>query len=209
MLPAVVFGNTGNMGLAVCQFALGPAAMPFATTVFVVHLIAQGLCAGWMCGRKKRFWKLLLNPALAATVLGILGYIWRIVPPSPVLHIISFLGILCVPLMLVSLGYTLGGIDLSNVSRDWPFVAYRFLFGTGAAIVMAMIFDLDRLSAGVLILQLSMPIAVSTYILVRNEHSRERLGSVIASSHLAALITVPLILAIFRLAGLSPAYGFN
>jgi malate permease and related proteins len=204
---AVVFGNTGNMGLPLARFALGEAAMPLTTVYFLALLVNNfaigvfitqaGRGLGWPAVRQ-----VLQTPALLALWPAIAVNILDIPMPLPAERALGLLSEAMVPVMLLALGVQLRHNGIAKLQRHlvspqvWWVSALRLLGGAGLAILLAPIFGISGEEYRIAVLQTAMPTAVLASI-IATEHNTEPdfvMACVLAST-LLALPTLSILLA--------------
>jgi len=101
-----------------------------------------------------------------------------------------------IPLMLLALGNTLGGLHAHRLPFASGWGAARLALGFGIAYGVATAFGLEGTAKGVLVLQGAMPTAIFSYLFaVRyDRHADDVAGIVLASTILSAL-TLPFLVA--------------
>ena len=77
---------------------------------------------------------------------------------------IRLLGDLMIPLMLLALGHTLGGLRAGNSERAFGLGAARLVIALAVAVGVSRLLGLTGIAQGVLILQGTMPAAVFNYL---------------------------------------------
>lgn len=206
VLLAAAFGNSGNFGLSVTEFAFGKDLVAIALICFVtdnlmmnslgVYLAARGRATGRAAGRQ-----VLLNPALYALPLGLAAHQFGWVPPLPLGRALEMLSRAAVPTMLTVLGMQLAALPFE---RDhWRLVgltaALRLIVAPLIAAAMAGAFGLAGLPRQVSILEAAVPTAVTANIIASRYEAQPNLvaASVLASS-LLSLVTITILLSWLR-----------
>jgi len=106
------------------------------------------------------------------------------------------LGSVAIPLMLLALGYSLGGFRLASIGRAALLGSLRLLLGLGSALIAAQLLGLEGLPRQVLVLQGAMPAAVFNYLLAaRYQRDPEDVAGIVLVSTCIALVTTPALLA--------------
>jgi len=132
----------------------------------------------------------LLGGALNATGLGL---------PPVIAPIADILGNAALPIGLLSVG---AALDLGAARRQAPIIAQNAVLkligvpALGAAILWA--FNVEGITAGVAVLFLASPTAVSGYILAR-QHGGDAplMAGIVTAQTTASLVTLPMVLAVF------------
>ncbi|HEY9281469.1 MAG TPA: AEC family transporter [Eoetvoesiella sp.] len=168
LLPTATFPNAGNLGLPVAQLAFGETGLTVAVTIFAIFSLVQHTLAVWLltwAGRatttQQSGWPRGVAVAcIAAVGLRLLDFSL----PAPVLASARLVGSLTVPLMLLSLGYALATVSRSSIGSGSVVGVIRLAAGAIAGITVTSLIDLPPLIAGVVVLQLLMPVAVVSYL---------------------------------------------
>ena len=195
-LPALTFGNNGNLGLPLALFAFGEAGLALAMAVFVLAAIAQFTLAPSFQSQAPALKTLVTTPVSYGAVIGLVLLATGTSLPVGLGRGISMLGSVAIPLMLLALGYSLGGFRLSGLGRALGYGGLRLLLGFGAAFATVQLLGLEGVSRQVLLLQGAMPAAVFNYLLAAryDRHPQDVAGIVLVSTCLA-LFTTPVLLA--------------
>jgi predicted permease len=163
-LPALMFPNTGNMGLPLSLFAfgqdgLGLAVVYFGCTVTLQFTLGISLSAGSLS-----LSRLVRTPTVYAVAISIILLAFNIQLPAWIDNTISVLGGITIPMMLLTLGVSLAQLKVHEVGRNLLLSCVRLGGGFLIALVIAHVFDLPPMAAGVLIIQSSMPVAVFNFL---------------------------------------------
>lgn len=197
------FGNVGNFGLPIIQFAAGPAALGAATVyflanlvlAFVVCVVAANFSRGLSFGMAAQVFR---TPALIALVPA-LAFNWSgLALPPVVTRPIELLSGALIPTMLVVLGAQLAGAGLPKISPDMLISSgVRLLSGPLLAFATLGWFALPDLEADVGIMQASMPTAVLVSIIaMENDLLPEFVTATVLFSNLVSVITLAVVLAL-------------
>jgi predicted permease len=194
-LPSVVFQNTGNMGLPVCLFAFGDTGLALAIVVFLWVATANFTIGIAIYSGEHHIGRFLRTPLVYATALALVLVLtgWRL--PVWAARTVEILGGLAIPLMLLTLGFSLAGLRVRSLSRGFLVGAMRFVFGFGVGLGVAHAFHLTGVARGVVILQASMPPAVINYMMAeRYRRSPEDVAGVVSVATLLSLVVLPVVL---------------
>lgn len=195
-LPSLMLPNTGNMGLPISLFAFGETglalAIAFSTIITVGHFtIGVSLAAGRASGRE-----LLFSPTLYALAAALAFMASGTAPPQWLTNTIGLLAGLTIPLMLISLGVSLGRMRVSNVRRGLFLGIVRVGGGFVVGVALAALLGLDREAAGILVIQCAMPVAVLNYLFAaRYDGPAEEVAGTVVFSTLLSFVTLPFLLA--------------
>ena len=128
-LPALTLGNTGNLGLPLCLFAFGEEGLGLAVAIYVTNSLLQFTFVPLLHTRVSSLVRTLFTTPM---LYGAVGGPRRAPSACPraglaVATRSSSIGDLLIPLMLMALGNTIGGLKAHNLPRA---------FGLGAARLM-------------------------------------------------------------------------
>ncbi|WP_108260709.1 AEC family transporter [Mangrovicoccus ximenensis] len=196
-LGPLIFGNTGNLGLPLALFAFGPAGFDYAVVVFAVMILWSFTFGVWIVAGGGGFGKVLKEPIVAATVLGAV-FLWQgWKTPAAVTNTLELTGQMAIPLMLITLGVAVARLRPGGVWLAVALSALKIVACAGLGWLLGTAFGLDPVARAVLMLQLSTPIAVTSYMLAEkygaDAHAVAGLVVVSTSMSIAAL---PLLLAL-------------
>ncbi|NQV82210.1 MAG: AEC family transporter [Rhodospirillales bacterium] len=194
-LPALTFGNVGNMGLPLCLLAFGEQGLALAISYFAINVIVM-FSFGVAVAAGAASWRQLARLPVIYAILGALVFLYTgTAPPEWVSSTTRLLGGLTIPLMLITLGVSLAGLGISSLPRSFGLSVLRLLSGFAIGWATAEVFGMEGAVRGVLILQCAMPVAVFNYLfaLKYNNQPEEVAGTVVLSTALSFL-TLPLLL---------------
>ena len=164
-LMPLISGNTGNLGLPLCLFAFGDSGFGYAIIVFSVTSIVAFTIGVWVVAGGGSLKQLLKEPLVASTVFGLI-FMWQgWETPSFLTSSLELIGQIAIPMMLITLGVAVARLKITDVRKSFLISFCKIFFGITAAIMVSFIFDLPKVAIAVLILQFSMPIAVTSYLL--------------------------------------------
>ena len=196
LLPAMTFGNNGNLGLPLALFAFGETGLALAMAVFVFASVTQFTLAPAFQSQAPALKTLVTTPVTYGAMVGLALLASDTQVPIGLARAIEMLGSVAIPLMLLALGYSLGGFRLTAMASALAFGSLRILLGFLAALFAAELLNLEGVSRQVLILQGAMPAAVFNYLLAARygRHPEQVAGIVLVSTGLS-VATIPLLLA--------------
>jgi predicted permease len=195
-LPALTFGNNGNLGLPLALFAFGEAGLGLAMAVFVFSAVSQFSIAPMFQSQAPALRTLVTTPVTYGSLVGLTLLASGAALPVGLARGISMLGSVAIPLMLLALGYSLGGFRLARIGRAALLGSLRILVGLGSAFIAAQLLGLEGLPRQVLLLQGAMPAAVFNYLLAaRYQRDPQDVAGVVLVSTCIALVTTPVLLA--------------
>ena len=197
-----VFGNVGNFGLPISQFAQGKEALVPATIYFIANCVlafvvcvtAAKLTMGGnplqaLIGVAKTPSLIAVVPALIINALGI-------TLPVPIARPMELLTGALIPIMLLVLGVQLAqaGIPRPTGNMLAP-IAIRLIGGAALSLLLAAPFGLSGLERNVGILQGSMPSAVLvSLIALENQMMPEFLTTTVLLSNVLSIVSLAVVL---------------
>ena len=187
--------NCGNMGIPLCLFAFGEVGMAFAIAYFVVGTLFQFTVALYISHGS-------MNPASLFRISMIWGIIAALAfiltntaPPTWLMNTTELLAGVTIPLMLLTLGASLAKLPEIHFGKISAIAFGKIAIGMGIGIGVASLFGFQGIERNVLIMQMSMPVAVFSYLLAsKYNRNPEDVASLIFITTLMSFITVPLML---------------
>jgi len=196
------FGNVGNFGLPISQFAQGNAALLPATLYFLANLVfALVLCVMLANAGRGRLvhalGRVASTPALLALIPALVVNVTGVQVPAVIARPIELLAAAMIPAMLIALGVQFANAGIPRFNRDTLAAAgVRLISGPLLAFALAEGFGLPALERNVGILQASMPAAVLVSIIaMENDIVPEFTTVAVLFSNLASVATLSFVLA--------------
>jgi len=194
-LPALLFGNAGNMGLPLCLFAFGETGLALAIAYFAVAVALQFTVGVWIAAGAAKFGQIARTPVIYAVVIALPFLATGAKPPAFVANTAQLFAGLTIPLMLMALGVSLGRLRVPALGRALGFSLLRLAFGLGAGVAVAGLLGLAGAARGVLVIQSAMPIAVFNYLFALHyRRAPEEVAGMVVISTLISFATLPLLL---------------
>lgn len=194
-LPALMFPNTGNMGLPLALFAFGNEGLAFAVVYFAISITSQFTIGMALASGSFSLTRLLRMPLIYAIVFAliVLSFGWQL--PAYVSNTLQLLGGVTIPLMLLALGVSLAQLRVTRLPRNLFLSIIRL--GGGAVIGFAVghFVGASELATGVLMIQSAMPVAVFNYLFAQY-YNREPadVASMVVITTALSFVTLPLLL---------------
>ncbi|WP_052959086.1 AEC family transporter [Methanoculleus sediminis] len=197
---AIVFGNVGFMGFPVALTLFGEDSLFYVAIFnlfFNVLVFSVGI-AMLTEGRGKGFDpRLLANPGIAASVVGLALFLGSVEIPSPFIDSIDLLGGVTTPLAMIIVGAMLATFPTREMVGNWRIwvASAVLLLAVPAAYccLFAPIFA-DPYINGIMITMAAMPAAANTVIFAEQYGADSRLASqIVFVSTIGSLITIPLV----------------
>ncbi len=195
-LAPLIFGNAGNLGMSLCLFAFGSQALALAVCFYAVMATAHFTFGILIWSGRLSLTELLRSPLSGAALLAVLVIAAELPVPVWIRNTTELLGGVTIPLMLLTLGVSIGELEVARLPRTIALSLLRLGMGVLVGIALAELLGFEGISRGVLILECSMPAAVFNYLLAqRYGRSPDQVASIVVVSTLIALLFLPALLA--------------
>ena len=189
------FPNAGNMALPVLLLAFGEEGLAVGVIVFVtMAIMGQSLgvfiAAGSSLNMLDSLKQIFKLPAIYAIIAALVVRSAGLELPHVVASPIELLAQASIPMMLVVLGFQLGGeMRLENAGSLTAAVMVRLLASVPLAYLSATLLGLDDLARGVVMTVYAMPVAVFTIILATEFKTNPRFvtNAVVTTTFLSTL----------------------
>ncbi len=195
-LGPAIFGNTGNLGLPLALFAFGDTGLQLAIVVFAVMAVWSFSFGVWLVSGGGSAARLVREPVVWGTLLGAL-FLWQgWQTPVWVTRSLDLVAQLAIPLMLITLGVAMARLNASRLGRAFVLSAGRSVVGLAVAAGVAWALALPPVAAAVLILQVTTPVAVTSYMLAAKYGAdAEAVAGLVIASTALSVASLPLALA--------------
>jgi malate permease and related proteins len=191
-LPALTLGNTGNLGLPLCLFAFGEEGLGLAVAVYVTNSLLQFTFVPLLHARVSVVRTLFSTPMLYGAASGLAVLIADVHVPVWLANTLSALGDLLIPLMLMALGNTIGGLKAHNLPRALGLGGARLVISFVVAVSVSFALGLRGVAQGVLVLQGAMPAAVFSYLFAAHyERDADDVAGIVLVSTLLGALALP------------------
>ena len=195
-LAPMIFGNSANIGIPICLLAFGQTGFELAIFIFSIMAIFSMTFGVWLITDREPPIRLIKEPLLIAVLLGTLFLLngWKL--PVFFTNTLHLVGQTSIPLMLLTLGVTIAKLEITAISKLVLPSILKFIVCLLCGTLGIYIFKLNDLAAAALLLQVTMPVAVSSYMLAEKYSSEaQEVAAFVVVSTLFALIYIPLTLA--------------
>ncbi len=195
-LAPLIFGNTGNLGLPLALFAFGDIGFDYAVVIFAIMGIYSFTFGVWLVSGGGSLLKVVKEPLVAATLLGAL-FLWQDwETPSFLTNTLDLIGQMAIPLMLITLGVAVARLKPHGIGRAFFISIIKAALCIGVAVAVGLYFQLPAIPFGVLVLQISTPVAVTSYMLAEKyEADAEAVAGLVVISTMLSVGFIPLTLA--------------
>ncbi|WP_282039411.1 AEC family transporter [Halomonas alimentaria] len=196
VLAPMMYPNTGNMGLPVVLYAFGSAGFAYGITVMVTVSLFQFTVGSVMASRDNPLRTLVRTPTVYAIVISLALLLTDTTLPRWLANSVDLISGFTVPLMLITLGVSLASIQVRSLKSGVGFSLLRIPVAAALAWGIGSLLELPAMAQGILVLQMSMPVAVFNYLFAQKARREpEYVASLVFCSTLLSLLYLPLLLA--------------
>jgi predicted permease len=195
LLPSVMFGNVGPIGIPLTVLAFGVDGLAPAVLLLVFsNILHFSVGVGIMSGRVDA--KLIYaSPLVWATVLGVLFSYFHLSLPEWINISLSMVGNILVPLMLLSLGIRLSSSKIEYLKLGAIGSILSIISRLLITYLVLMLFPLEPIQKGALILFAGIPPAMFNYMIAdRYKCEPDKVASIVIVGHLLSLLALPFVL---------------
>ncbi len=194
-LPALVWSNGGNMGLPLMLFAFGERGLALAIAWFAFSAITNYTIGQAIAARGLSLREIVRMPIMWALAIVVVSHGVGVRPPEMAMRAVHLMAGLSVPLMLMSLGYSLAKLKIGALPRSLMFSCARLFGGFAIGWGVATLLGLQGVERGVLVTQSAMPSAVLNYLFAsRYGNQAEDVAGIVVMSTLMSVALLPIFL---------------
>jgi len=194
-LPALVFPNTGNMGLPLALLAFGEEGMALAVAYFTVCIIFQFTVGVAVSSGVTSPMALMRVPTIYAMIIALVFKVSDSTVPLWAGNTIEILSGFTIPLMLITLGISLQQLKIGDLGKSLVLALIRLLMGFAVGLALAEVFGFDGAMKGVLILQSTLPVAVFNYLFAaRYKTDPDTVAGAVVLSTVLSFATLPVLM---------------
>lgn len=194
-LGPLAFTNTANMGIPISMLALGEEAAVIAIVIFMVTSIVQFSLGVAIVNGRNAMSAMFKAPVFYATVAAFAVVIFDLPVAEPVVETLDLVGVMAIPLMLISLGVSLQSLAVDDLKTSVIMSVFRLASGFGIGLLVCELFALEGIIRGVVIIQATMPSAVASYMIARRyDQQAKEVASVVVVSTVLSFLTLPLLI---------------
>lgn len=193
-LPALTFPNTGNMGLPLALFAFGQEGLALAVIYFSCTVTLQFTLGISLSAGNLSVSRLIRTPTIYAVVISVILLVLGLELPVWIENTIGVLGDITIPMMLLTLGVSLAQLKVNALGRNLLLSCVRLAGGFVIALIVARVYELPPVTAGVLIIQSSMPVAVFNFLFAQYYgRAHADVAAMVVISTALSFLTLPLL----------------
>ena len=196
-LPTFILPNTGNMGIPICLFAYGELGMGIAAAISSLVVLLHFTLNIFLAKRAFDFQTIFKSPAFYAIIITVLFLYFEQPVPQFVMNTVMLLAYGMIVMILMSLGVALTQMKVFSFKDAVITSTGRVILGPIIGFILINIFGLSGVSAGVILIQSSMPSAILCYLVASMYSPKiivDNISSTIVVSTIMSLVTIPITL---------------
>ncbi|MBT5514019.1 MAG: AEC family transporter [Rhodospirillaceae bacterium] len=194
-LNCLIFANTGNMGLPVCLLAFGDPGLALGVAYFAVNGTLTNIFGPALASGNPDPRAVLKIPMVWAALGGVTVKLAGIPFPDWVLKTLDLLSGFPIPLMLITLGVSLAGLQVAHLGRSFGLAALRLVMGVAVGWAAAEVFGFEGVARGVVIIECAMPVAVFNFLYAQMYNNRpDEVAGAVVTSTMLSFATLPALL---------------
>jgi malate permease and related proteins len=194
----ITFGNTGNIGLPIALFAFGQFGFDLAVVVFAVMAILSFTFGVWVVSGGGSPLTAIREPLVWGTVAGLVFMVTGWPVPAWAANTLDLIGQIAIPLMLITLGVAISRLQPRAIGRAFWISLLRLAICIAVPTGIGLWLQLPPVPLGVLIVQVSTPVAVTSYMLAAKYQARaDEVAGLVVVSTVLSLISIPAVLVFF------------
>ena len=196
-LPPFFLPNTGNMGIPICLFAYGELGMGIGAAISSLVVLLHFTLNIFLAKRAFDFQTIFKSPAFYAIIITVLFLYFEQPVPQFVMNTVMLLAYGMIVMILMSLGVALTQMKVFSFKDAVITSTGRVILGPIIGFILIKIFGLTGVSAGVVLIQSSMPSAILCYLVASMYSPKEivdNISSTIVVSTVMSLVTIPITL---------------
>jgi len=196
-LPTFILPNTGNMGIPICLFAYGEMGMGIAAAISSLVVLLHFTLNIFLAKRAFDFQTIFKSPAFYAIIITVLFLYIEQPVPQFVMNTVMLLAYGMIVMILMSLGVALTQMKVFSFKDAVITSTGRVILGPIIGFILIKIFGLSGVSAGVILIQSSMPSAILCYLVASMYSPKiivDNISSTIVVSTIMSLVTIPITL---------------
>lgn len=210
---SLIFSNCGYIGIPLVQSVFGNDGIIFLTmNIAVFYVLTWTLGVSLMTGKfsVKQTLKNLCTPAIIAVVLGVIFFVFRIDLPDVIHEPLQSIGDMNTPLAMLIAGSTLAGTNILGCLKKWRlYILSAVRLVLLPLICAAILFGFSFLGADSTVLTIVLIAAACPSAVITTMFAHRYGGDSVYASEIFAVTTIlsaatiPLIMWVFSLTGIS------
>lgn len=195
-LSPLSLSNVGNIGLPVCALVYGPQGLIYGLAFVVAVTVFNFTIGRWISSGTFSLKQILTSPVIYSVVISVVMLLTKTHLPKPIASGLDILSGLAIPLMLLTLGYSISTMKLGNMVLGTNLALYHLIAAVFITWISLPIFGFEGVARGVFILEGLMPVAASAYLWVSiyRKEDASSVASVILVSTVMTIAVIPIAL---------------
>ena len=190
IVPPMMFGNWGNLGLPLIVLAFGDASLNAAVILFITGNIMHFTVGTAILSGRFSLMVFFKTPVILAVMLGLLINVSNLVIADFLLKPLDMLGQVAIPLMLLSLGVRLNHVHWNDLSISLIIAVLCPTVGLLAAYGFGSLLQLESMQLKQLLIFGALPPAVMNFMFAEQyKLEPEKVASIVMVSNLFAIGT--------------------
>ncbi len=201
MRTAMIFANTGFMGLPLMEALFGQSALLLGSIYNIMYnVFFYTIGVHILSGEKFKPKQLFMNPVTAASILAIVLFVipWRM--PEFVIGTINLVGDMTIPLSMIIAGSIMTTIDVKKIFVDRNSFIVSFVrlillpaIMFGLVILASKYIPLSKETASVIVMMTAMPCGIMNVLYAEKENTAPKFAArTVVMSFALMLLTVPI-----------------
>lgn len=197
VVPPMMFNNSANIGLPLAVLAWGQEALPAAVMLFIVSNLLHFSVGVRLLDPRAGMLGVLRVPSVAAMAAGFSVNLLGIPLWPPILEACRMVGDIAIPLLLFALGVRMTSVRFTDLRLAVLIALLRPAVGALLAWAIARLVGLGERESAMFLVFGALPPAVMNFLFAeRYAQDPARVASIVLVGNLAAVITLPLALAL-------------
>jgi predicted permease len=197
VVPPMMFNNSANIGLPLAVLAWGQEALPAAVMLFIVSNLLHFSVGVRLLDPRAGMLGVLRVPSVAAMAAGFSVNLLGIPLWPPILEACRMVGDIAIPLLLFALGVRMTSVRFTDLRLALLIALLRPAVGALLAWAIARLVGLGERESAMFLVFGALPPAVMNFLFAeRYAQEPARVASIVLVGNLAAVITLPLALAL-------------
>ncbi|WP_250930879.1 AEC family transporter [Clostridium felsineum] len=198
-----VFSNSGFMGYPVLKSIYGAKGV-FYCAIFGIILNLFMFSYGIMVLKNskdnsfKELKRAVINPAIIATIIGFILFIFNVKLPTLVISTISSIGSMTSPLSMIIVGIMLADINIGDLFKDklvYMLTVVKLLIVPAITFVVLKLLNADQIVIGVIVVLEAMPAASNAAVMSLQYGSDENVAlKHIFITTVLSIVVIPLVI---------------
>ncbi len=197
---SVIYSNAGFMGLPLLSAVLGQDGIFYGSAYLVILTILYWTHGVYIYTQDKKqlsIKKVLLNPGVISTVLGLLFFFTNFKLPYVIDQTVTHISNMNTPLAMLILGKYLTEVDFKQVFKEksiYTACFVRLIFIPALFALFLKMLGIDETVSGAVLVTASCPVAVAATLFANKFGSDAPYSSqVVSISTILSVITIPLV----------------